>query len=45
MAAHGGHFASTCAEHITAYVSGTARASWMKFHMYIDLDEGYLYMK
>ena len=34
MAACVGHFATTCFEHVSAYISGTARDNLMKFDMY-----------
>ena len=45
MASYGGHFATTCFEHVFAYSSRTARNSSMKFYMYIHLDKGYPYSK
>ena len=45
MVASSGQFASPRFEHIISYITGTARDSSIKFHMYIDRDRGYLYME
>ena len=45
MAACGSHFATTCFEHIIAYISRTARDNPLKFGMHIHLNRHYLYPK
>ena len=47
MAAYGGHFTTTCFEHIIAFISTTAFDSSMKFGMhilYIWTGTTYMYM-